>query len=100
MDIVKILAEIADTKAQILKMENFLINLPNHADALSQVRVTIQYWNEYVEHLNYLNDKLLNIAPEIYKIINWEIAIEFPISQLIIDIFSTICLYPAVNSTN
>ncbi len=70
MDIFKILAEIADTKAQILKMENFLINLPNHADALSQVRATIQYWNEYVEHLNYLNDKLLNIAPEIYKVIN------------------------------
>lgn len=73
MDIVKILAEIADTKAQILKMENFLVNLPNHADALSQVRVTIQYWNEYVEHLNYLNDKLLNIAPEIYEFINREI---------------------------
>jgi hypothetical protein len=70
MDIVKILAEIADTKAQILKMENFLVNLPNHADALAQVRVTIQYWNEYVEHLNYLNDKLLNIAPEIYAVIN------------------------------
>ena len=73
MDIVKILAEIADTKAQILKMENFLINLPNHADALSQVRATIQYWNEYVEHLNYLNDKLLNIAPEIYEFMNREI---------------------------
>ena len=73
MDIVKILAEIADTKAQILKMENFLINLSNHADALSQVRATIQYWNEYVEHLNYLNDKLLNIAPEIYEFINREI---------------------------
>ncbi|WP_309743987.1 hypothetical protein [Chamaesiphon sp. OTE_20_metabat_361] len=73
MDIVKILAEIADTKAQIIKMENFLINLPNHADALSQVRATIQYWNEYVEHLNYLNDKLLNIAPEIYEFTNREI---------------------------
>jgi hypothetical protein len=31
------------------------------------------YWNEYVEHLNYLNDKLLNIAPEIYEFINREI---------------------------
>ena len=82
MDIVKILAEIADTKAQILKMENFLINLPNHADALSQVRVTIQYWNEYVEHLNYLNDKLLNIAPEIYEFINREIGDSARISQM------------------
>jgi hypothetical protein len=70
MNIFKILVEIADTKAQILKMENFLVNLPNHEDALSQVRVTIQYWNEYVEHLNCLNDKLLNIAPEIHEIIN------------------------------
>ncbi len=80
MDIVKILAEISDTKAQMLRMENFLVNLPNHSDALSQVRATIQYWNDYKEQLDYLTDKLANLAPEIHDFMNREIENSIAIS--------------------
>ena len=80
MDIVKILAEISDTKAQMLRMENFLVDLPNHPDALSQVRATIQYWNDYKEQLDYLNDKLVNLAPEIHNFMSWEIGNSISIS--------------------